>query len=79
MPEVTIKAIGELLESTLSGQLEPIKSQISEIKETVDSHTKDLKEQMIVSSRRADKHETVILLTADKIGVSSEAQKIIHS
>jgi len=89
MSEVTIEAIGNLLETKLQEHLEPIKIEIAAIKETVSGHTgaiveiakdvKDLKEQMLLVNRRFDKNEKAIKFTAEKVGVKEEVEKIIQS
>lgn len=89
MSEVTIEAIGKLLESKFDEKLEPLNTKLDAIQETVASHTasldaiakdvKDLNEKMSVANHRADKHEQAIKFTAEKIGVAEEIKKIIQA
>ena len=85
MPEVTLKGIADLLKE----ELEPIKTELSEVHKIVDGHTgalfelskdvKELKEEMIVHNRRFDKNEQAIKFTAEKVGIAEPVKKILEA
>ena len=76
MAEIKLEDIANLLKV----ELEPIKTDLSEIKSTVEAHSaalfelskdvKDLKDEMIVRNRRMDKHQEAIKYTSDKVGIT---------
>ena len=89
MAEITLEGIAKVIQAELKESLDPIKTELSEVHKIVDNHTgalfelskdvKELKEEMIVSNRRAGKHEEAIKFTAEKVGISEPIKKILEA
>jgi hypothetical protein len=85
MSEVTLEAIAGLLKE----ELDPIKIDLVEVKQTVTQHSsalfelskdvKELKEEVILNNRKFDKHEQAITFTVDKVGIAPEIKRVIEA
>ena len=84
MSEVTLEAITDVIRN----ELEPINTKLNAIGETVSSHTgalveiakdvKDIKAEMLVNTRKFEKHEKAIKLVAEKVGVVEQVSQIVQ-